>query len=233
MPPARHYSTWTADCTIEWLKQGRDCDDPFCARVRFPDPHHPFDAPEPWSRLHASEDVDLPEDRERNFEGRKWWCEGVLTAEPTGSKEGAEIPKAYSRIPPQTEEQLREIIVNTYGQIALADHNVGRILIALEEAGLDENTIVIYISDHGNWLGDHGLILKGPMHYWGLLRVSMIVRGPGVSVGKEVDEPVSTLDLGATFVDYAKTSARPSQQGETLRSLIEIDDATRGFALNE
>lgn len=233
LPPAWHNSTWTADRTIEWLKHGRDEDEPFCAWVSFPDPHHPFDAPEPWSRLHAPEDVDLPKDRERNFESRPWWHEAVLTAEPTGSKEGAEIRKAYSRIPPQTDEQLREIIANTYGQIALIDHNVGRILIALQEAGLDENTIVIYISDHGDWLGDHGLILKGPMHYEGLLRVPMIVRGPGVPNGKKVDEPVSTLDLGPTFVDYAETSAMLTQHGETLRPLIETDGATRDFALNE
>ena len=67
------------------------------------------------------------------------------------------------------------------------------------EQGLDENTIVIYISDHGDWLGDHGLILKGPMHYEGLLKVPMIVKGPGVPAGKVVDEPVSTLDLAPTF----------------------------------
>ena len=83
----------------------------------------------------------------------------------------------------------------------MIDHNVGRLLIALEEAGLAENTLVIYISDHGDWLGDHGLILKGPMPYEGLLRVPMILRGPGVPMGRVVQEPVSTLDLGATFAD--------------------------------
>jgi len=90
------------------------------------------------------------------------------------------------------------------------------VLIALEEAGLAENTIVIYISDHGDWLGDHGLILKGPMHYEGLLQVPMIVRGPGIPEGKTVDEPVSTLDLGPTFCDYAGTEPLLDQHGESL-----------------
>ena len=233
LPVAWHNSTWTADRSIEWLKHGRDEDAPFCTWISFPDPHHPFDAPEPWSRLHDPAEVDLPEDRVRNFEGKPWWHEAVLTAEPTGDKKGAEIRKAYSRIPPQTDEQLREIIANTYGQIALIDHNVGRILIALQEAGLAENTIVIYISDHGDWLGDHGLILKGPMHYEGLLRVPMIVKGPGVPVGKKVDEPVSTLDLGPTFFDYGNASALQPQHGASLRPLIETNNATRDFALNE
>ena len=121
-----------------------------------------------WGRPH----------RTRSFEGRPWWHEQVLTAEPTGSKENVETRKAYSRIAEQTDEQLREIIANTYGQIALVDHQVGRILIALEELGLRENTIICYTSDHGDWLGDHGLVLKGPMHFEGLLRVPMIWNGP-------------------------------------------------------
>ena len=199
LPVAWHNTTWTADRAIEWLKHGRG-DDPFCTWISFPDPHHPFDAPEPWSRLHDPKDVDLPKHRKRSFEGRPWWHEAVLTAEPTGDKKGAEIRKSYSRIPEQSDDQLREIIANTYGQIALIDHNVGRILTALDEMGIADNTIVIYISDHGDWLGDHGLILKGPMHYDGLLRVPMIVRGPNVPKGKKVDEPVSTLDLGPTFL---------------------------------
>ncbi|NBT41029.1 MAG: DUF4976 domain-containing protein [Alphaproteobacteria bacterium] len=232
LPVAWHNSTWTADRTIEWLKHTR-ADEPFCTWVSFPDPHHPFDAPEPWSRLHHPTEVDLPADRKRTFEGKPWWHEAVLTAEPTGNKKGAEIRKSYSRIPEQSDDQLREIIANTYGQIALVDHNVGRILTALHDAGLAENTIVIYISDHGDWLGDHGLILKGPMHYDGLLRVPMIVRGPGVPKSKVVDDPVSTLDLGPTFYDYGSAKALQTQHGASLRPLIETDTASRDYAYNE
>ena len=232
LPVAWHNSTWTADRAIEWLKHGRG-EDPFCTWVSFPDPHHPFDAPEPWSRLHDPAEVDLPKYRMRSFEGRPWWHEKVLTAEPTGDKKGAEIRKSYSRIGAQSDTQLREIIANTYGQIALIDHNVGRILAALDEAGLRDNTIVIYISDHGDWLGDHGLILKGPMHYEGLLRVPMILRGPGIPKGKRVEDPVSTLDLGPTFFDYGEARALQVQHGASLRPLIETDTARRTYALNE
>ena len=232
LPVAWHNSTWTADRAIEWLKHGRS-GKPFCAWVSFPDPHHPFDAPEPWSRLHNPEDVDLPEHRARDFSGRPWWHEAVLTNEPTGPKKNAELRKSYSRIKPQSDGQLREIIANTYGQIALMDHNVGRILIALEESGEVDNTVVVYISDHGDWLGDHGLILKGPMHYDGLLRVPMIFRGPGIRRGAAIDEPVSTLDLGPTFYDCCGAEPLQRQHGESLKSLIEQGTGSREFALNE
>jgi len=231
LPVAFHNSPWTADRFIEWLKHGRDAGKPFCTWVSFPDPHHPFDCPEPWSRLHDPAEVDLPVNRTRSYGGKPWWHKAAVEGEPTDPK-FAEIRKSYSRITPQSDEQLREIIANTYGQISLIDDQVGRMLNALRETGLDENTIVIYISDHGDWLGDHGLILKGPMHYEGLLRVPMIVRGPGVPAGKRVSEPVSTLDLGPTFFDYGAAKPLLDQHGTSLRPLIE-GDATRNFARNE
>ncbi len=232
LPPAWHNSTWTADRAIDWLKSPERGDAPFCAWVSFPDPHHPFDAPEPWSRLHDPAEVDLPENRIRDFGDRPWWHEAVMTSEPAGSKENAEVRKAYSRIGPQTDAQLREIIANTYGQIALIDHNVGRVLIALAEAGLEGNTLVVYVSDHGDWLGDHGLILKGPMHYEGLLRVPMIIRGPGVPGGRVVGDPVSTLDLSATFCDFGGAEPLLAQHGASLRPLLE-GSGKRDYAMNE
>ena len=228
LPVEWHNTTWTADRAIDWLEQEHT--EPFCAWVSFPDPHHPFDAPEPWSRLHDPAEVDLPRHRTRDFERRPWWHEAVLTAEPEGA--GADVRKSYSRIPPQTDTQLREIIANTYGQIALIDHNVGRILSTLEDRGLAENTIVIYISDHGDWLGDHGLILKGPMHYEGLLRVPLILRGPGVPAGQRVPEPVSTLDLAPTFADLAGTAPLHAVHGTSLRPVWEGRE-TRAYAYNE
>ena len=101
LPPAWHNSTWTAERAIERLRHGRRADEPFCSWVSFPDPHHPFDAPEPFSRLHDPAKVDLPEHRTLSFDGKPWWHEAVPTAEPTGSKESAEARKAYSRIPPR------------------------------------------------------------------------------------------------------------------------------------
>ena len=235
LPTAWHNSTWTANQAIDWIKQqgeqGADAD-PFMTWVSFPDPHHPFDAPEPWAQLHDPVDVDLPPHRVRTFEGRPWWHEAVLTAEPTGSAESAEIRKSYSRITEQSDTQLREIIANTYGQIALIDHQVGRLMIALEEAGLRENTIIIYVSDHGDWLGDHGLILKGPMHYEGLLRVPMIWNGPGIEADRVIDEPVSTIDLGPTFYDMAHADPLQAQHGTSLLPVMEQGES-RAFAYNE
>jgi arylsulfatase A-like enzyme len=231
LPVAWHNSSWTADRTIEWLKKPERKDAPFCAWVSFPDPHHPFDCPEPWSRLHRPEDVDLPVHRTRDLERRPWWHRAAIENEPQGPAESVATRKQYSRLPPQTDEQLREIIANTYGQIALIDHQVGRMLSALDEAGLADNTIIIFTSDHGDWLGDHGLVLKGPMMYDGLMRVGMIMRGPGIGANQVIHDPVSTVDLFSTITDYAGLDAA-KHDSRSLRSLIE-GKASRDYAYNE
>ena len=232
LPVAWHNSTWTADRAIDWLKKAPP-DRPFCAWVSFPDPHHPFDCPEPWSRLHNPCDVDLPAMRVRDFTNRPWWHEAALNREPEGDERAAHIRKSYSRITLQSDAQLREIIANTYGQIALVDHQLGRLVNALRDAGLHDNTLVIYISDHGDWLGDHGLVLKGPMHYEGLLRVPMIWSGPGIAKGKIVAEPVSTIDLAPSFLALGQAKPLLRGHGTDLGPLLKGEGATRSHALNE
>lgn len=228
LPVAWHNSTWTADRAIEYLK--RDHNNPFCLWVSFPDPHHPFDAPEPWASLHKPEDVDLPEHRNRNLASRPWWHKAAL--ESKIPEEHKEIREKYSRMPEIGDVQLREIIANTYGQISLIDHSVGRILSELDNSGLAENTYVVYTSDHGDWLGDHGLVLKGPMPFEGLLRVGAIVRGPDIPRGKVNHEPLSTLDMGATFMDWAGVDSLMQIHGRSLCEVIKGSEQ-RNAALSE
>jgi arylsulfatase A-like enzyme len=237
LPVAWHNSSWVGDRTVEYLRErGRarrgGSDEPFCAWVSFADPHHPFDAPAPWCWMHRPEDVDLPPHRQRDLDRRPWWHRAALENTPGGTPQSRKVREEYSRIAPQDDTQLRELIANYYGMISLVDHNLGRMLAALHDEGLADDTLVIYTSDHGEWLGDHGLLLKGPMFYEGLLRVGLLARGAGVPAGKVVDEPVSTLDLAATFGDYAGVPIEAARHSRSLRPLIE-GDATRDHALSE
>jgi arylsulfatase A-like enzyme len=231
LPVAFHNSTWIGDRTIAYLDAHRD--EPFCVWASFPDPHHPFDAPVPWSRLHHPDEVDLPPHRTLDLDRRPWWHRQSLEGAPQIVPHLAKIRTGYSRIPPQSDRQLRELIANYYGMISLIDHNVGRILLHLETLGLDRDTLVVYSTDHGDWLGDHGLVLKGPMAYEGLLRVGLLFRGPGVPAGKVVADPVSTIDLPATFADYAGVGFPAAKHSASLRPLIESDRARRDFAYSE
>ena len=98
------------------------------------------------------------------------------------------------------------------------------------------DTLVIYTSDHGDWLGDHGLVLKGPMFYEGLLRVGLILRGPSVPAARIVDDPVSTIDLAATMGNYAGVPVPAAVHSQSLRPLVEGvtgRDGLRGHAYTE
>jgi arylsulfatase A-like enzyme len=138
-----------------------------------------------------------------------------------------------SRVPHQTDEQLAEMTANYYGMISLIDHNVGRIMTALDDLGLASETLVIYTTDHGELLGNHGLYLKGPTPYEDLLRVTLLARGPGVARGQVVREPVSTLDLAATFYERAGVRASESIQSRSLARLLRGETETRDVAYSE
>lgn len=238
LPVAWHNSTWVADRATQMLhRHAQEGDRPFCAWVSFPDPHHPFDAPEPWSRLHDPASIRLPRHRTRDLERRPWWHRAAIEGTPDSPGEMGRVRREYSRMDPPSDVHLREIIANYYGMISLVDHSVGRILSTLEELHLARDTLVIFTSDHGEWLGDHGLMLKGPMFYEGLLRVGMVARGPGVAQGRIVHEPVSTLDLADTFADYAAVQPGRPWHSRSLRPLMEPDTgappAARAFARSE
>ena len=232
LPMAWHNSTWIGDRTIDFMRAHKD--QRFCVWASFPDPHHPFDAPEPWCRLHHPDEVDLPRHRELDLDQRPWWHRASLEGKPQMANERLrKFREKSSRTPHQSERQLRDLIANYYGMISLIDHQVGRLKLALRDLGLLENTLIVYSTDHGDWLGDHGLLLKGPMAYEGLLRVGLLVEGPGVPKGKVVKDPVSTLDLAQTFCDYAGTALPAQVHSRSLRPLVETDSASRDFAMSE
>ena len=96
-------------------------------------------------------------------------------------------------------------------------------------SGLRESTLVVFSSDHGEMLGDHGLLLKGPMMYEGAVRVPLIMRWPGVLArGARRAELVSLVDLCATFLDAAGLPDLPASQGASLLPLARGEPGGRG-----
>ena len=234
LPVAWHTSTWVGDRTIAWLNGQRDKARPFCVWASFPDPHHPFDCPEPWSLMYDPKDVPLPKHRVRDLERRPWWHKAVLEGRPQlADPDLLKFRAEGSRVPDQSHRQLAEMTANYYGMISLIDHNVGRILTALSDLGLAEDTLVVYTTDHGELLGNHGLYLKHPIPYEDLLRVTMVAQGPGVAAGRIVGEPVSTLDLASTFYEYAGIARPVALQSRSLRRLLGGGAETRDAAYSE
>jgi uncharacterized sulfatase len=134
-----------------------------------------------------------------------------------------------------TEEELRRSIASYYGMLSLIDYEIGRILDYLDAAGLAENTLVVFTSDHGHFLGQHGLIAKGAFHYEDVLRVPMIVRWPGrVPAGAVSDSLQSLIDYPQTFLAAAEIEAPGVMQGvNQLDVWCGQQAAARDYALVE
>jgi arylsulfatase A-like enzyme len=123
-----------------------------------------------------------------------------------------------------TEEQAREFISKTYGAITMIDNGVGKILASLENLGMADNTIVIFTSDHGDLMGDHGMILKGPSPFRGVLNVPLIWRIPGmIKPGSVSDSLISSIDFAPTLMKLLGIKSRnqpPDMQGIDMTPVL-------------
>ena len=84
LPAEWHSSTWVTERTIDFFNQYQTDDQPFCLWVSYPDPHHPFDCPEPWASQHQAADVDISRTHQRDLDQRPWWHRAALENEPQG-----------------------------------------------------------------------------------------------------------------------------------------------------
>lgn len=186
MPAELHYNAWIADRTIAYLEGAAQRDEPFMVWASFPDPHGPFAAPEPWYSMFDRAAVPRPVVRAGE--------EADMAPHVRDDRGKKPMPEAH----------LREITAVTYGMIAFLDEQCGRILDAVDRLNLRENTVVLFLSDHGEMLGDHGMIAKGPWPYDGINRVPSIWRFQGrFPEGKVSQALASYLDFTPTLLDLA------------------------------
>lgn len=191
VPPELHYNTWIAEKTIRFMDENKE--NPFFVWCSFPDPHFPFAASEPYADMYdpsklricptAFEPVDEPKtlQNRRDFFGKLYQFD---------------------------EKSLRETAAQYYGMITHVDDSIGKMLNAMEQSGLLENTIVVFLADHGEYLGSHHLIQKADWMVEELARVPMIWRVPGtLRAGKGSDSVVSQVDLVPTVLDYTGIDA--------------------------
>lgn len=116
-----------------------------------------------------------------------------------------------------SEREIKEITALTYGMITNIDDRVGLVMDALRESGADQTTVVIFTSDHGDFMGDHGLMLKGPLHYEGLVRVPFIWSDPAAQDGAQVRRDLgSSIDIGASVLARAGIAPPNGVQGKAL-----------------
>lgn len=237
LPEEVHSSHYIADRTIEFLEQVTE--QPFFLHVSFPDPHYPFTVPEPYASLYNPDDMPPPirpideEDDMPSLHTQVYRRQDTAEIHPDGRPVDRVIgtpPHMYSDY---TVEDWQQVKATYYGMVSLADHCIGRILDAIDQQNLRENTIIVFLSDHGDYLGDHGFYGKG-LPYDSVLRVPMIWAGAGIQAGEIVDTVESTLDITPTILDMANIPEPEGVQGLSIQPILTGEPQNRpSIALTE
>lgn len=213
------------DQALQWLKQRESPDKPFFLMLQHKAPHANWEPDEKHKNLYAHADIPLPETFNDDYRTRTAQIRNHRLH--VGSKQWELHFKRFGRLPQGMDgQQTREFVYQVYMKnylrcIASMDDNIGRVLDYLDQSGLAENTIVIYNSDQGFFLGEHGLYDKRFM-YEPSLRTPLIIRQPGkIKPGSVSEDMVLNLDMAPTMLDLAGVKVPDDMQGRSFKPITQ------------
>ena len=210
-----HQTTWCAEKAIIFIEANETSNRPWLMSVNPFAPHHPFDPPPDYLEryLDRLDEIPLPN-----------YTPGELEDKPPFQRichDGAYNVPGRFRFDDMSENDHRLIRAAYWAMVDLIDAQVGRLVSALESTGQLDNTMIIFTSDHGEMLGDHGIYLKGPFFYEGAVRVPLVVSWPrGFSGGQRCGELVELADIAPTLLEAAGTPRHPGMQGRSLLPIM-------------
>lgn len=215
IPEHLYSSAYISDRAEAYLANRRGRSDPFFLTVSFPDPHHPFNPPGKYWDMYKPDDFPVPEAFRRNDWTPPPHVQDAIDARINGTANlhGMRSISVSAR-------EAQEARALTCGMISCIDDAIGRILAALSRHGFDQDTVLIFTTDHGDHLGDHRLLLKGAEQYQSILRVPFIWSDPATAQQVRTDAIGSTLDIPATVLDRARIAPYVGMQGKSLLSAI-------------
>jgi arylsulfatase len=199
IPTALHQTTWCANRAIDFMKEKRS--GPWLFSFNCFDPHPPLDPPKEYLDRFDIDSMPMPPFKASDIEEYDRLRNSFFQSE--------------CKKPEAREAKLN--IAKYWAMIELIDHNVGRMLKALEETGQRDNTLVIFTSDHGNMIGHHGLMHKGCRFYEGLVRVPLIMSLPGTfKQNMKNDALVELVDIAPTLLELSGLPVDRSMHGKSL-----------------
>jgi arylsulfatase len=211
IPAEAYFDVWAADQAVTWL-ENRSSESPFFLFVGFPNPHNPFEPPEPYASLYNPSEMPLPESFHSDLSQKP----------PHQAKYKVEgRPSNYENL---DKESLQRVIAYYYASITMIDDQVGKIMNSLSQYKLMEDTLIVFVSDHGELLGHHGMLQKPkdeyPMLYDVSLRVPLIIRSPSpeASRGHLVEDSIELIDIFPTIVKELGIDSPSELQGQGLNS---------------
>ena len=224
LPLSLHNSVWTANRAVDFIHH-HTRQQPFFLVASFEDPHHPHCVPVECRDRVSADDVPLPDYDEGELDDKpphfRLAREGRLEQSPTRGAfwmAGQGAGTDFRRVP---EHDARIGRAYYYTLVKLIDQQVGRILDALDATGQASHTLVIFTTDHGELLGDHGLWMKGPFHYEQLIRIPLLMRWPaGFAGGQRTQALFSQVDIAPTILSAAGVAGASRADGASGLPLL-------------
>jgi arylsulfatase A-like enzyme len=214
IPLELHNSYWTTSHIIDFIKECHTQNEPFFAFCSYVDPHQSYNPPPPYSEMYDPEE--MPEPKR---------LEGELENKPPFHKNMAESNGHNRYTQNWALEKARH-----YGEVTFIDDMVGRLLAALDNLKIRENTLIVFISDHGDELGDHWLWWKGSWHYKGCSNVPLIFNWKGhLSSGRVIDGFSQQTDIFPTILEMAGLPVHNGVQGKSLKNVLMTDNVDTGY----
>jgi len=211
-PDKYYHTTWSIDESIRFLDQ-RGPESPFFLFLVFEAPHSPFDPPQPYDRMY--DNFSIPEPVQGDWVGNEY---------PTLFRDRS-IANNFDQLSPDI---IREARRRYYGQMSQIDYHLGRLFGALRTQGIDRNTAIVFTSDHGECLGDHGVFAKN-CFLESAARVPLIIRMPTDAgtfpVASQRFALTQTADIVPTLLDLAELAQDSNAEGQSLMPLMESSDA--------
>ncbi len=215
--PELHSTTFVAERTSAFIEDAVAEGKPWLAMASFPDPHHPMTPPGEWFDRHDPKDMPLSPSIDDDIATAPAYLRHFQRTPPTEQRNWVGMCGATDH------DLMRECVAATYGSIEMIDAAVGQILETIERLDQTRDTIVVFTSDHGDMMGDHGLMLKGFMPYRGTLQVPLLIVDPERTPGR-TSSLAGSIDLGATLLEIAGLDDYDGMQG---RSLVPVLDDQR------
>lgn len=225
LPVELHSGSWLAERAVEFL-ENHDRSRPFFLNLGFQDPHHPHVLPFdfrnrvdpdhiPLPKSNPQQDIHVPEHIPHFRSGT------LIESRFNGRFEMAGNGK-YAWGPYFTDEKkTRMTRAYYYSMVQLVDEQLGKIITALDDLKMVENTLIIFTSDHGEMLGDHGIGQKGPLVYEGVTHIPFLMRYPNGFKPCKVEECVSLTDIVPTVLDFAGLSDQVLRDGMSLKPRLQ------------
>ena len=193
-----HSTTWIAERALDELRGWDGGGNLLMAS--FIKPHHPFDPPAPWSEMYDPQALSM--------------LPGYL---PAPLRRDLDFSRGYFPYGDLNEARIRRAMAYYYATISQIDHHVGRMVRHLKDSGQYDNTLILYNSDHGEYMGFHHLLLKGNYMYEPLIRVPLLVKYPGQrNAGQASDALVNTVDAAPTLLAQAGCETPAGMSGLDL-----------------